>query len=154
MDIQIKRIAKKPTYTISKWYINGQYFCDGIEDTDRGLSDDMPLSDIRRIKVAGKTAIPTGKYQVTLKIKSPKYSQKGFYMGFCGGYMPRLLKVKGFEGILIHSGNSERDTEGCLICGQNKVVGKVVNSLETWKKLYQMMKEADDKNEMITVTIK
>lgn len=154
MDIQIKRIAKKPTYTISKWYVNGQYFCDGIEDTDRGLSDDMPLSDIRRIKVAGKTAIPTGKYQVTLNIKSPKYSQKGFYMGFCGGYMPRLLKVKGFEGILIHSGNSERDTEGCLICGQNKVVGKVINSLETWKKLYQMMKEADDKNEIITVTIK
>lgn len=154
MEILVERIAKKPNYTISKWYVNGMYFCDGIEDTDRGLISDMSISDIRRIKVSGKTAIPAGTYQVTLKVKSPKYSKVDKYRRFCNGYMPRLLNVPGYEGILIHPGNTEADTEGCLIPGQNKVKGKVVNSTDTWMKLYKLLKEAEEGNDIIRLTIR
>ena len=64
MEILLKRIAKKDTYTIGKFYIDGVYQCDTLEDKDRGLSKDMPLEDIKKNKVYGKTAIPVGKYQV------------------------------------------------------------------------------------------
>ena len=57
--------------------------------------------------------------------------------------MPRVVGVKGFEGILIHPGNSQKDTEGCLLVGRNTVKGRVMNSQETWKNLYNKLKEAN-----------
>lgn len=152
MKIELKRIARRPSYTIGKLYIDGLYVCDTLEDTDRGLSSDMSLSDIRRIKVYEKTAIPTGEYEVTLKVKSPKFSQKSQY-DFCGGYLPRLLRVPGWEGVLIHIGNNEDHTGGCLLVGENKVVGKVINSTKTFTKLYAILKEASDRGEKITIKV-
>lgn len=151
MKILLKRIAKKPKYTIGRLSIDGTYQCDVIEDTDRGLTDKMSLEEIKNKKVYGETAIPTGTYKVTLDVVSPKYSKSPFYQTYAnGGRVPRLLNVKGFDGVLIHTGNSEKDSLGCLLVGQNKVVGQVINSKETFKALYKELLK--DKNN-ITITI-
>ena len=138
LNIRIDRIAKKSTYTIGKLYLNGVYFCDTLEDTDRGLTQGMPLQKIKDLKIKGATAIPKGKYKVTMNVVSPKFSMRATYQ-FCQGKLPRLLNVDGYEGVLIHIGNTAKDTEGCILVGQNKVVGQVINSTVTFKKLYAEM---------------
>lgn len=153
MHIISERIAKKSTYTISNMYIDGVKFCNVLEDTDRGLTQDMPLEDIQKAKVYGKTAIPTGTYKVTLDIVSPKFSKYKQYK-FCNGKLPRLIDVPGYSGVLIHIGNTEADTDGCLLVGQNNAMGKVTNSTATFKSLYDKMLEAVNRKENITITIK
>lgn len=138
LNIRIDRIAKKSTYTIGKLYLNGVYFCDTLEDTDRGLYQGMPIDNLKEIKIKGATAIPSGKYKITLDVVSPKFSKRSTYR-FCQGRLPRLINVDGYEGVLIHIGNTARDTEGCILVGQNKVVGQVINSTVTFKKLYAEM---------------
>lgn len=142
MEILVKRIAKKDTYTIGKMYLNGKYFCDVLEDKDRGLTQSMPLSKIKSIKVSNKTAIPTGAYKVIVNM-SPKFKRN----------LPRLLDVPGFDGILIHRGNSDKDTAGCILVGDNKVVGKVINSTGYEIKLVEMLTKVQDAKEEITITI-
>ena len=138
LNIRIDRIAKKSTYTIGKLYLNGVYFCDTLEDTDRGLYQGMPLQKIKDLKIKGATAIPKGKYKVTMNVVSPRFSKRATYQ-FCQGKLPRLLNVDGYEGVLIHIGNTAKDTEGCILVGQNKVVGQVINSTVTFQKLYAEM---------------
>lgn len=138
LNIRIDRIAKKSTYTIGKLYLNGVYFCDTLEDTDRGLYQGMPLEEIKKTKIYGATAIPKGKYRVVMNVVSPKFSKRATY-NFCQGKLPRLLNVDGYEGVLIHIGNTAKDTAGCILVGQNKVVGQVINSTVTFKKLYAEM---------------
>lgn len=149
MKITLRRTFKGETYTIGKMYIDGEYICDTIEDRDRGLTQDMSSSEIAKIKVKHQTAIPTGTYKVTLKVQSPKYSQRSQY-NFCKGYLPRLIDVPGFEGILIHIGNKHEDSSGCILVGENKVKGQVINSTATFKKLYEILKNSDDE---ITIEI-
>ena len=72
MNITIKRIFKGDKYTIGKLYVNGIYECDTLEDTDRGLTEDSPLSEIQSKKVYGETAIPTGTYKIDMNTVSPK----------------------------------------------------------------------------------
>lgn len=153
MKLELKRIAKKDKYTIGHLYIDGKFFCDTLEDPDRGLTSTMNLIEIKSKKIKGDTAIPTGTYKITLDVVSPKYSNfsKYPYVKFCGGKMPRLLNIPGYEGVLIHAGNTQKDTEGCLLVGSNKVVGKVINSQVTWKKLYEILQK--DKNNL-SITIK
>ena len=64
--------------------------------------------------------------------------------GFCDGYLPRLINVKGFDGVLIHIGNTSKDTDGCILVGRNTKVGKVLESGITFRKLYERLKEAKD----------
>lgn len=142
MNITLNRIAKKSKYTIGKLYIDGEYFCDTIEDTDRGLTQTMTDAQIKSKKVYGQTAIPTGTYRVIISY-SNKFKRQ----------MPLLLNVPGFLGIRIHSGNTEKDTEGCLIVGKNKAVGKVIESKDTYNKLFSILCEAN-KKEAIKITIK
>ncbi|WP_442899568.1 DUF5675 family protein [Eubacterium ventriosum] len=97
--------------------------------------------------------MPTGTYKVTLDIVSPKFSKYKQYK-FCNGKLPRLLDIPGFDGILIHIGNTEEDTDGCLLVGKNNVVGKVIESTVTFKALYDKMQEAIENGEEITITIK
>ena len=153
MKLELKRIAKKDKYTIGHLFIDGKFFCDTLEDPDRGLTSTMNLTEIKSKKIKGDTAIPTGTYKITLDVVSPKYSNfsKYPYVKFCGGKMPRLLNIPGYEGVLIHAGNTQKDTEGCLLVGENKVVGKVINSQVTWKKLYEILQK--DKNNL-SITIK
>lgn len=134
MRITLIRIANRPTYCIGKLYIDGKYFCDTIEDTDRGLDDKMSEEEILKYKIKSETAIPTGIYQITITY-SPKYKKN----------MPLINNVKGYSGIRIHSGNTSKDTEGCLIVGKNKEVGKVLESRVTYNALYKRLVQAKDK---------
>ena len=133
MKLVLKRTAKRPTYTIGKLYVDGVYFCDTLEDADRGLSQDMPLLEIQRIKVMHETAIPAGTYKVIVS-QSPRF----------GRLLPRLLDVPGFEGILIHRGNTDKDTSGCILVGENKAVGKVINSTQYELRLVEMLRNETD----------
>ena len=146
--ILLKRIAKKPMYTIGKLYINGEYFCDTLEDTDRGLDQKLPLGTNQLRKVKGRTAIPTGDYEITLEVVSQRFGNRPQYK-FCGGRLPRLMNVPAFQGVLIHIGNDANDTEGCILVGENKQVGKVLNSTATFKRFYEKIK--GDKFNKITI---
>lgn len=153
MKLTLNRIYRGPSYTIGKLYIDDKYFCDTLEDTDRGLTDKMTLTEILKIKKPSETAIPSGTYNITLDVVSPRFSTKAFYRQVCNGKLPRLLNVKGFDGVLIHSGNTEKDSSGCILVGQNKVKGKVINSQETFKNLYKVLKGSWDKDKDITINI-
>lgn len=151
MKILLDRFFKGPKYTVGHLYIDGKYFCDTIEDVDRGLLDSMSLSEIKAKKIPSKTAIPRGTYKITLDVVSPKYSKRDYYIKVCKGKVPRILNVKGFEGILLHTGNTEEDSTGCIILGENKVKGKVINSRVTFEKFYkELLKDKDN----ITIEIK
>ena len=152
MQLKLKRIACKPLYSIGKLYIDGQYFCDTIEDRDRGLHDGMTEQEIRSIKVPSETAIPTGTYNITMNVQSPRFKTKAAY-AFCKGFLPRLQNVKGFDGILIHIGNTAKSSAGCILVGQNKAVGQVINSTATFKKLYTVLDAANKRGEKIIITI-
>lgn len=141
MEIKLKRIAKRDTYTIGRLYINGEYKCDTLEDKDRGLEQYQNLQSLKANKIYGQTAIPTGRYQVIWSY-SARFKKS----------LPLLLNVPGFEGIRIHSGNTDIDTHGCLLLGENKEVGKVLNSKATCDKILPIIKEACSK-EKVYITI-
>lgn len=130
MRLTLKRIANKDNYCIGKLYINGKYFCDTLEDVDRGLDDSMTEVDILKQKKYGQTAIPTGIYTVLLTY-SPKYKK----------VMPLINNVKGYSGIRIHSGNTSKDTLGCLLVGKNTVVGRLTDSRNTYNALYKRLQQ-------------
>lgn len=152
MEITIKRRYKSSGYTIGDLLVNGKKFCETLEDTDRGLFATMTEERIREVKVAGKTAIPRGIYRVQMGVVSPKFRSKSWAVRW-GGKLPRLLNVPGYEGVLIHVGNYPEDTEGCLLVGENKVKGGVVNSVATFDKLMAVLVEADYRGEQITIDI-
>lgn len=131
MELLLKRIAKKAEYTIGNLYIDGVRFCDTLEDTER------------ETKIPGKTAIPAGRYRVIVNV-SPKFKRE----------LPRLLNVPGFEGILIHRGNTPEDTAGCILVGENKIKGKVINSTGYELKITGLIKDAIAKGETVCITIK
>ena len=132
MNIELKRIAVKDTYTIGKLYIDGAYFCDTLEDKDRGLEDNMPIEKIMFLKKSHITAIPTGTYTVILN-----------YSNRFKRIMPLVMNVKGFAGIRIHAGNTSEDTDGCILVGENKAKGQVLNSKDTYSRLLARIKSAD-----------
>lgn len=159
MELKLVRTYKCDTYTIGKLYRkdkeNGQWvkLCDTIEDRDRGLDQSMSEANILAIKVKHQTAIPTGKYEIDMTTVSGVFVKKPLYKEFCGGKVPRLKYVKGFSGILIHSGTDQDSSSGCIIVGENKVVGKVINSWATFKRIYMLLKRAHNNGERITLTI-
>lgn len=138
MELKVVRKYKKSEYTIGKMYINGEYFCDTVEDTDRGLSQNMKNSTIEAKKIYGKTAIPTGRYSVVLSY-SNKFKKT----------LPLLKDVLGFSGIRIHNGVNADSSLGCIIVGENKIKGGVINSRQTMERL--MYRLRNEKN--ITIEI-
>ena len=153
MKLKVERRWPKGTYTIGRLYIDGLYYANTLEDCDRGLKQTDSLSYIKSRKVAGETAIPKGTYGVVMNVTSPKYAGVAWYWQLCHGKMPRLLNVPGFDGILIHPGNTALDTKGCILVGKNTKVGKLTSSKECFKEIYKLMKSADDKGEEITIEI-
>jgi hypothetical protein len=153
MELRVERTYRGPKYTIGHLYIDNKYFCDTLEDPDRGLTSSMDLLTILAKKVKGDTCIPYGKYIVDMDTISPKYSNyvRFPYAKIAKGKMPRVSGVKGFAGILIHAGNTQKDTEGCLLVGYNKVKGQVINSQATWIKLFNILITAHKKREKITI---
>ena len=153
MKIKVERRWPKVTYTIGRLYIDGIFYCNTLEDRDRGLMQTDPLSDILKRKIAGETAIPKGTYEVAMNVTSPKYAGVAWYYNFCRGKMPRLKDVPGFDGILIHPGTSALDTKGCILVGKNTKVGKLTDSRACFQEIYKQMKEAADHGEKITIEI-
>lgn len=134
MNIVLKRIARRDTYTVGQLYIDGRYWCDTLEDRVRDLSKER--------KVAGETAIPAGTYDVVVNI-SPKFKR----------LLPRLLNVPHFEGVLIHRGNTAADSAGCILVGENKAIGKVLNSTVWERRITEYLLDAQNKGEDIKITV-
>ena len=153
MKLKLVRKWKKEGYTIGQLYVDDIFFSNTIEDKDRGLNQNMSKEKILFMKKPGITAIPTGTYEIVLNVQSSKYKKSKTMMQFCQAYMPRLLNVPGYNGVLIHPGNSASDTEGCIIPGKNNKVGWVSNSTNYFKELYNKMKIANKKGENITIEI-
>jgi len=153
MKLELERRWKKATYTIGRLYVDGQFFCNTLEDRDRGLKQSDPETYIKARKVYGETAIPTGTYGVSMNTTSPKYAAVPWYWKLCQGKMPRLLAVPGFDGILIHPGNDALDTLGCILVGRNTKVGKLTESKATFQKLYKEMAKAVRRGEEISIVI-
>lgn len=143
MELYLRRKFKGAPYTIGDLCIDGNFFCNTIEDTVRHLPATCPDTSRGRSctceeKVYAQTAIPAGKYKITLEY-SPRFKRQ----------MPYLHDVPHFLGILIHSGNTETDSAGCIIVGENTVKGKVLNSRATFERLYALLK----KEKEITIRI-
>ena len=153
MKIRVERRWPKATYTIGRLYIDGIFYCNTLEDCDRGLKQTDSLSYIKSRKVAGETAIPKGSYRIDMNTTSPKYAGVAWYWNLCRGKMPRLLNVPGFDGILIHTGNDALDTKGCILVGKNTKVSKLTDSKACFQEIYKLMKAAADKGEEITIEI-
>ena len=130
MKLFLQRIAQTPEYTIGRLEINGKFFCHTLEDA------------VRKEKIAGKTAIPAGTYQVIVN-RSPKFKRD----------LPLLLDVPNFEGIRIHRGNTAKDTSGCILVGENKVKGKVINSTKYETLLTAILKRELQSGSNISITV-
>ena len=156
MELKLIRKYRCSNYCIDKLYINNKYFSDALEDPDRGLTDTMSLEEIQKIKIKGNTCIPYGTYNVTLDVYSPKFGSKSYYKEVCNGKVPRLLNVKGFDGILIHVGdgpNGHKLTEGCILVGRNTIKGGLTEGKKYFQLLYNQMLEAKKRGEKIKITI-
>ena len=105
MKLKLKRIALRDTYTIGKLSIDGRYWCDILEPPVRDLNKNG-IFDNGEKKVPGNSAIPYGTYDIVVNI-SPKFKR----------LLPRLLNVPHFDGVLIHRGNTVKDTAACLLPG-------------------------------------
>ena len=156
MELKLIRKYRCSNDCIDKLYINNEYFSDALEDPDRGLTDSMNLEEIKKIKIKGNTCIPYGTYNVTIDVVSPKFGSKSYYKEVCNGKVPRLLNVKGFDGILIHVGdgpNGHRLTEGCILVGRNTIKGGLTEGKKYFQLLYNQMLEAKKRGEKIKITI-
>ena len=143
MKLTIKRTITRNNYTLGKLYVDGVYFCDTLEDRDRGLTQNMSVEQIKSIKVPGETAILKGTYKVTLDVVSPKFSKYPFYMQTCGGKLPRLIDVKGYEGVLIHVADGpKRDSlvQGCIGIGNLSAEEYLINGKKVFIELYNKLK--------------
>ena len=152
MELILERIAKRKTYTIGRLYIRRQvideylpgtedlYFCDTLEPTWRDYKNGA-------YKVKGRSAIPEGRYAVVISW-SPKFKQ----------WLPILLGGpefnKQWQGIRIHAGNTAADTEGCILIGKNREVGKVLDSRIWVHRLKQKIVEAKGRGEPVWITVK
>jgi hypothetical protein len=116
--------------TIGKLYVNGEYFCETLEDKDRGLHQDLSVEENTRLKVYGETCIPYGKYKV---IVTPSVRLKRT--------LPLLVNVEGFQGIRIHKGNNKHHTLGCLILGTTRGVDAVYQSTVQEERIVKLLKD-------------
>ena len=152
MKILVERKWKKETYTISTVCINGVRFSEAVEDKDRGLNSTMSEAYINSRKVYGKTAIPTGTYEIKLTY-SPKFNSTAWGKKY-EGKVPQIMNVKGFSGIRIHPLNTAEQSFGCIGCGRNTIKGKVTQATEYYYKLMDnYIIPAIKKGEKITITI-
>lgn len=134
MKLKLIRKYCNETYTIGKLYIDGVYYCDTLEDAVRDLNIEN--------KVYAQTAIPSGIYKVVVTM-SNKFKR----------LLPLLLNVPYFEGIRIHRGNTANDSAGCILLGENKVKGKVINSTHYEIDLTNKLLSAQNNKEEITIEI-
>jgi hypothetical protein len=140
MDLLLKRETFTEKSTISSLFINGVFECYILEDKDRGLTFQMSLEEINKLKVYGETAIPYGSYPIVLTM-SNRFKR----------ILPLLVGVKGYEGIRIHTGNTAIDTHGCLLPARKKGKDSVSESTLAFNQLFTKLQNAKDKI-YITIT--
>lgn len=146
MEIKVIRKWMKQSYTMGRMYIDDNFFCGTLEDVVRDLNDynhDGDYDDPGEGKIYGETAIPCGRYKVIVN-ESPKFKKR----------LPLLLDVPGFEGIRIHSGNSAKDSYGCILVGQNTSTGRLTNGPYFQTLLVQKIDEALNNGEETFIIIK
>ena len=141
INLELRRIFYAPTYTIGKLYVNGVYWTDTLEDRCRDENKNGKL-DNKEAKIMHKTAILQGTYEVIVNM-SPRFKRM----------LPRLLNVPNFDGILIHNGTDENSTSGCIIVGENKVKGKVINSTFWMNKLTDYLLDEQKKGVKIKIKV-
>ena len=134
MELKLQRSFRSKECTIGILSVDGKFECFICEDYDRGLSQGDTLEVIKKIKVPGKTAIPTGRYEIAVTF-SNRFQKP----------LPLLLNVPGFEGIRIHPGNTAADTEGCLLPGTDHNQNSVSNSRAAFYELFEKIKAANEK---------
>ena len=117
MKIKVVRQVFTDKSTIGSLYVNDVFFCYTLEDKDRGLDQSQSLIMIQAKKLFGITAIPYGNYPLIVN-KSPKF----------GRLLPRLQGIKGFDGVLIHRGNSAEHSHGCILVGYKKGTDCIMES--------------------------
>lgn len=152
MKLTVKRTALISSYTLGELYIDGQFFCSTLEDKDRGLTQNMSVEQIKSLKIPGETAIPKGTYKVTLDVVSPKFSKYPFYMKVCEGKLPRLIDVKGYEGVLIHVADGiKRDAllQGCIGIGNLSSEEYLINGKQVFTEFYNRIKGNDVELEIL-----
>ena len=125
MKLTLQRYLFTENYTMGLLFIDGIYFCDTIEDKYRG-------QDLKTKKVANETCIPYGVYSVKITY-SPKYKKN----------MPQILDVPYFTGVRIHSGNSAKDSSGCIIVGVKSKNGEVLESRKTYNALIKRLETSN-----------
>ena len=141
MKLLLERKYLKEDYCIGRLCINGTFFCNTLEDKVRDINKNGTF-DCGEFKISGHTAIPYGEYEVIVNY-SPKFKRE----------LPRLLNVPHFEGILIHRGNTNKDSSGCILVGENTKKGMVLNSTKYEVELVNILKKALTKGENITIEI-
>ena len=119
MELQIKRTDFSEESTIGELSVNGVFECYTLEDK------------VRPVKIAGKTAIPSGRYEVIINF-SQRFQKP----------LPLLLNVPNYEGVRIHSGNTAANTEGCILVGETKTDNFVGESRWAFNRLFEKMKVA------------
>lgn len=149
MQLTLVRTDRQPNYTIGSLFINGEFFCYTLEDTDRYLTSDMSLEDIQSKKIYGKTAIPKGVYFIDMNTVSTKFKDRLWAKPY-DGKLPRLLNVPSYEGILIHVGNTVEDTSGCILVGTEYFDGFLRNSATAFTSLMSVLTNT---KEPIIITI-
>ena len=142
MELELKRSVKTNKSTIGELTVNGVFECFILEDKDRGLRKDMPISELIVMKIKTRTAIPTGRYEIVVSF-SDKFQKM----------LPLLLDVPAFAGIRIHPGNTDANTEGCLLPGKTKSPDMIGSSRVAFTALFDKIKGALQR-EKIFITVK
>lgn len=141
MKLTLKRINLNPSYTEGELYVDGQYLCKTLEDTNRDLNKNG-IFDGTEKKVYGETCIPYGTYAMAISY-SPKFKR----------VLPEVLNVEGFTGIRIHRGNKISDTLGCILPGEKVSNGVLSNSTPYEIKIIELMQQAINKKETVILEI-
>ncbi len=138
MKLRLERDVKAPFFTLGKLSVDGKQLFFTCEDKVR----EVPGVPVGEWKVPGQTAIPYGNYLV-IKTFSNRFQK----------HLPLLLDVPGFAGIRIHAGNTDKDTEGCILVGTGRTREGVSNSRYAMYVLLNLMEEASKRGEVITIEI-
>lgn len=141
MKLRLERKWPKAAYTVGRLYVDGELFCNTLEDKVADVNRNGEFDGQER-KVPGETAIPYGTYKVFFGW-SPRFGRK----------LPRLLNVTAFDGILIHPGNTAKDSAGCILVGLNTEPGKLTQSRFYSDKLNKLIDAAQRRGEPITIEI-
>ena len=128
-----QRLAGSPC-CMGRLSLDGLLLCDTLEPPSHGLTSATVPKTIQDIKRLGRSAIPAGVYRLVLGYSS-RFSPRPFYKSCGGGLVPRLLNVSGFEGVLIHCGNTVVDTCGCILVGRRADSSTLVESQKAYGRL-------------------